>query len=268
MRGTYRADVSDRDPGLFGPESVTWRVHGHLSAIVGGLRALLLQTLHPLAMAGIAQHSDYKRDPIGRFQRTATFVAETTYGTTDEAHAAIDRVRSVHRRVQGVAPDGRPYRANDPELLSWVHNTLVDSVLAAYRRFGPGLPDDDADRYVGEMTVLGRILGANGLPVSAGDLRRWVEHHPDRRATRAARDAARFLVLPALPIVLLPPYGVVAAAAVSLLPVRDRIALRLPSFPPADALVVVPATRLFLAGAGLVLGTSPALRAAEARLSA
>ena len=106
------------DPGLFGPDSVTWRVHGDSSMFVGGLRALLLQLLHPLAMAGVAEHSDYRRHPDRRLARTAVFVATTTYGTTEEAEAAFAMVRRVHETVVGTAPDGRPYAANDPHLVA------------------------------------------------------------------------------------------------------------------------------------------------------
>jgi len=151
------------DAGLFGPDSVTWRVHAHPSALVGGLRALLVQTMHPLAMAGVAQHSRYRDDPLGRFRRTAEFVNATTYGTTAEAEAAIALVRRIHTRVNGVAPDGRAYRADDPALLSWVHNVEVDSIAAAYHRFGPGFAPGDADRYVAEMTTLAVLMGADDV---------------------------------------------------------------------------------------------------------
>ena len=104
---------------------------------VGGMRALLLQSLHPLAMAGVAEHSDYRHDPWGRLQRTADFLAATTFGPESEAERAVARVRAVHEHVQGVAADGRPYRANDPHLLRWVHLAELESFLVAYRRYGP-----------------------------------------------------------------------------------------------------------------------------------
>jgi uncharacterized protein (DUF2236 family) len=255
------------DPGLFGPDSVTWRVHAHPCALIGGLRALLVQTCHPLAMAGIAQHSTYQQDPLGRFRRTAQFVNATTYGTTAEAGDAIALVRRIHPHIRGTAPDGRPYRADDPALLSWVHNVETESILCAYDRFGPGLSAPDADRYVAEMTRVGAAVGANDLPITAQALRVWVEEHPERRVTRDARRAARFLLFPRLPPLLLAPYGLLAVAAVTLLPVRDRIALRLPSFPPAEPVLVVPATRAFISALGLVLGPSPAHQAARARVA-
>jgi uncharacterized protein (DUF2236 family) len=266
----FPVDTEDMtgDAGLFGPDSVTWRVHAHPCALVGGLRALLIQTCHPLAMAGVAQHSKYRQDPLGRFRRTAQFVNSTTYGTTPEAEAAIVLVRRIHAKINGVAPDGRAYRADDPALLSWVHNVEVDSILLAYRRFGPGISNDDADTYVREMARVGGAVGAGDMPDTAHALRMWVDHHPERQITRDARRAARFLVLPPIPKLMLVPYGIIASAAISLISVRERVALRLPSFPPAEPLVIVPATRTFLAALGLVLGPSPAHRDALERIGA
>jgi uncharacterized protein (DUF2236 family) len=136
------------DPGLFGPDSVAWRVHADRSMLVGGVRALFLQVLHPLAMAGVAQRSAYREDPLGRLSRTGRFIAATTYGSTAEAEASIAVVRTVHEHVRGTTSDGRPYAATDPALLAWVHNVEVESFLEAYRRYGPGLDDADADHYV------------------------------------------------------------------------------------------------------------------------
>ena len=124
------------DDGWFGPGSATWTVHGDLSMLVGGVRALLLQTLHPGAMAGVADHSSYREDPLGRLHRTGAFVGATTFGTTAEAEAAVEMVKAVHRRVVGTTPEGVPYTAADPRLLLWVHATEVDSFLRAHRRYG------------------------------------------------------------------------------------------------------------------------------------
>ena len=135
-RGTELRFATEADPGWFGPESMTWRVHADRSMLVGGLRALYLQVLHPLAMAGVAEHSDYREDPLGRLARTGRFVAATTYGTRAEAERAVAMVRAIHDRVRGVASDGRSYDANDPVLLAWVHNVEVESFLLAYRRYG------------------------------------------------------------------------------------------------------------------------------------
>ncbi len=256
------------DPGLFGPDSVTWRVHAHPSALVGGLRALLLQTFHPLAMAGIAEHSNYRDDPLGRFRRTAEFVAATTYGTTEEANRAIAIVRRVHVHVRGVAPDGRPYRADDPALLSWVHNVEVESILIAYQRFGPGLSRSESDQYVREMVRVGSAVGADQLPDTARELRQWVASVPERKVTPAARRTVRFLLFPPLPRVLLGPYAVLAASALSLLSVHERLTLHLPSIPPAEPLVLVPAAKVFLGALDIVLGPSPPREAALDRVGA
>ena len=211
---------------------------------VGGLRALLLQSLHPLAMAGVAQHSDYRRDPWSRLQRTAEFLATTTYGPAPVAERAIATVRAVHTRVHGVAPDGRSYSANDPHLLRWVHVCEVDSFLAAYRRYGAAsLDNDQADEYVRDAAVVARALGVNDPPRNVRDLRaELVDFRPELHGTRQAREAARFLLLePPLPLAARAPYTVLAAAAVSLLPMWTRWPLRLPLLPLSEAVLVRPA---------------------------
>ena len=150
-------------------------------------------------MAGVAQHSTYRNDPLGRFERTAQFVNATTYGTTAEAEAAIAMVRRIHSKISGVAPDGRPYRADDPALLSWVHNVEVDSIMTAYRRFGPRVRAGEDDQYVAEMTRVGAAVGADDLPTTAQDLHLWVSRHPERNITAEARRAGALLALPTDP---------------------------------------------------------------------
>lgn len=233
------------DPGLFGPDSVTWRVHADASMFIGGLRALLLQTMHPLAMAGVAEHSDYRHDPIGRLWRTSIYVGTTTFGTRDEALAAVAMVRRVHQRVVGVAPDGRPYAANDPHLLTWVHHAEVDSFLRAYRRYGAEpLSDADADRYVAEMAVLCELFDAEPAARSVAELRAYFHAvAPELGATAQARDAVRWLMVPPLPWAGRLAYAVVAPAAIGLLPSRVRHDLWLPLAPGVDPLVVRPAAR-------------------------
>ena len=240
--------AGDDDPGLFGPDSVTWRVHADSAMFVGGLRALLLQVMHPLAMAGVADHSAYRTDPMGRLWRTSLYVGTTTFGSTDDARAAIAMVKRVHERVVGVAADGRPYAANDPHLLLWVHHTLVDSFLRAYRRYGSTpLTDADADRYVDEMAVLAHEFGADPAARSVAELRSWFgAERPELRAERPARDAVRFLMFPPLPVISRPAYAVIASAAVGLLPRSVRRQLWLPTVPAADPLVVRPATRTLM----------------------
>jgi len=215
-------------PRWFAPDSPVGRVHADASMFVGGLRALLLQSLHPLAMAGVAGHSGYRGDPWGRLERTATFIATTTFGTVDDAQAAIDRVRSVHERVRGKAPDGRPYRAGDPHLLTWVHAAEADSFLTAHQRFGERpLTDAEADEYVAQAAHVARALGAVVVPETVAGLRETIEaYRPELEASPAALDAARFLLRePPLPRLARPPYGLLVAGAVSTLPAWARDAL-------------------------------------------
>nr|WP_283251027.1 oxygenase MpaB family protein [Rhabdothermincola salaria] len=244
------------DPGIFGPDSVTWRIHADASMFIGGLRALLLQTLHPLAMAGVAEHSDYRHDPIGRLWRTSVYVGTTTYGTTAEAEAAVAMVKRVHARVRGTAPDGRPYAANDPHLLTWVHHAEVDSFLAAYRRYGAEpLSDADADRYVDEMAVLCELFDAEPAARSVAELEAYFHAvGPELGATAAAREATWWLMVPPLPWPARAAYTVVAPAAVGLLPLWARRALWLPTAPGVDPLVVRPAARALTASLRWVMG--------------
>lgn len=234
----------EEDPGLFGPDSVTWRVHQDSSMLVGGLRALYLQTMHPLAMAGVAQHSNYREDPMGRLARTGAYVGITTYGTAAQARAAVEQVRRVHEQVTGVASDGRPYAANDPHLLTWVHHTLVDSFLRAYQRYGGRtLTPEQADRYVDEMAVLCDLWRAEPAARSVDELRDWFRDvRPELRATAEARDAARWLTLAPVPLPARGAFAVIAPAAVGLLPGFVRRELRLPMPPAFEPLVVRPAT--------------------------
>jgi len=219
-------------------------VHGDTCMFVGGLRALLLQSLHPLAMAGVAQHSDYKSDPWGRLQRTADFLAATTYGPADQARATIDMIKRVHTTVVGTASDGRSYSANDPHLLKWVHIAEVDSFVAAHRVFGgTKLTDADYDGYVDDMARIAEALGVPDAPRSMHEVREALAaYRPELRSSEEARDAARYLLLtPPLPVVVRPPYGLLAAAAVSLMPAWTRLPLRLPWLPLSERALVRPA---------------------------
>ena len=219
-------------------------IHGDTSMFVGGLRALLFQSLHPLAMAGVAQHSDYKADPWGRLQRTADFLAATTFGPADQAQRTIDMIKRVHTRVVGTTSDGRTYSANDPHVLEWVHIAEVDSFIAAHKAFGEvKLTDDDYDEYVADMAVIATALGVVNAPRSQSELRsRLRVYRPELRSSAEARDAARYLLLtPPLPIVVRPAYGLLAAAAVSLMPTWTRVPLRLPWLPVSERALVRPA---------------------------
>jgi uncharacterized protein (DUF2236 family) len=235
-----------RAPGArwFADDAPIRRVHGDSSMFIGGLSALLLQSLHPLAMAAVAGHSGYRGDPWGRLQRTSYFVAVTTFGRASDAQQAIERVRAIHRRVTGTAPDGRPYAAADPHLLTWVHIAEADCFLRAHSRFGAHpLNQHERNAYVADMARIGAAIGVPQPPLTEAELTaRFEVYRPELAATAQARAAARFLLLdPPLPIVARPPYGVLAAAAVSLLPGWARRHLWLPRLPVTEAAVVRPA---------------------------
>ena len=166
--GQMRLERPAGDPGLFGPGSVVWAVHGDFSAMmIGGVAALCTQMLHPGALAGVWDHSDWEKNPAGRLKRTAQFVAGTTYGPTALALAQIARVRAIHERVAGTLPDGTPYAATDPKLLTWVHTVEADCFLRAFVAYRePAMAGARQDRYLAEMARLARLLGAEGVPES------------------------------------------------------------------------------------------------------
>jgi len=233
------------DPGLFGPDSVTWRIHADGSMLIAGIRALLLQMMHPLAMAGVAEHSDYRRHPLDRLANTTKFVASTTWGTTEQADAALAMVERVHQRVVGTAPDGRAYSANDPHLLSWVHHSEVDSFLRTYQRYGASpLTAADADRYVDEMSIINDRLGGEYAARSVAELDQWMEQiRPELRADQQALDAARWLLRAPLPLVARPAFAIIMPAAIGVLPDWVRSELKLPNVPVLDPYIVRPAAR-------------------------
>ncbi len=207
------------DPGLLGPDSVSWRVIGDASAFVGGIRALLVQTAHPEVVAGVEQHSRYRSDPLGRLSRTSVYVTETTYGAMPEVEAAVAAVRSAHRPVHGRSERHRPYSASNAELAAWVHNVLTDSFLVAYQCFGPcPLTAAEADQFVAEQSRIGALLDASPLPCTADDLARWIVEHPALASTRHQLDAVRFLRRPPLPLSVGVGYRLLFRAAVVTIP--------------------------------------------------
>jgi len=218
-------------PRWFGPDAAVRVVHGDASMFVGGLRSLLLQSLHPAAMAGVASHSDFREDPWGRLAGTSTFLATTVFGTADDAQAAVDAIRTIHGRVRGVTPEGITYAADDPDLLRWVHVAEIDSFLVAHTRYGAHpLSPARADEYAAQTARIGRALGAVDVPETAAGLTAAIEgYRPVLRATPAALDAAQFLLHePPMPWTLRPGYDALAAAAVESLPVWAADALGLP----------------------------------------
>ena len=230
-------------PRWFAPERPIHRVHSDSSMFIGGMRALLLQSLHPLAMAGVAQHSDYKNDPWGRLQRTADFLAATSFGPADVAQMAVDRVKSVHQRVVGTTTDGQAYSANDPHLLRWVHVAEVDSFLKAHQEYGENpLTDSECDGYVADMAVIASKLGVPAPPTSVRGLRdQLAMFRHEVRGTPESNDVVRYLLLqPPLPAVSRVPYSLISAAATALLPTWARAELRLPYLPVTERVVVKP----------------------------
>ena len=238
-------------PRWFAEDRPIRLVHADASMFVGGLRALLFQSLHPLAMAGVAEHSDYRGDPWGRLQRTSTFLAITTFGPAADAQRAVDKVRGIHRRVNGLGPNGTPYAASDPHLLEWVHIAEVDSFLLAYQRYGAApLDQEGRDGYIADAARVAEALGVIDPPRTEQQLRQRIsDYRPELRSTAAARDAARFLLLtPPLPLVARAPYGVLAATSVSMLPGWARAPLRLPYVPPVEATVIKMAGNVVVGG--------------------
>jgi uncharacterized protein (DUF2236 family) len=232
--------------GFFGPDSVTWRVHSDPSFSVGGLRALLLQALHPVAMDGVARFSGaFKDEPWPRLARTAAYVDTLTFGTRTEAARAAARVRGIHRRLGGGKEEttGREYRVDDPDLLLWVHCCEVDSLLDAGRRAGVPLTVAEADRYVAEQVTAAVLIGIPGddVPGTVAELAGYFERiRPQLALTPAARDASRLIVLPPMPTWVRyltpaqPAWGGLAALAVALLPQWARRLYSLPGLALTD----------------------------------
>lgn len=191
------APVALSDNALFPRGSVIWRVHGDVTAMmVGGIAALLVQMLHPLALAGVLGHSDFRRDMLGRLRRTARFIAVTTYGERTAAEAAIARVRSIHTQVRGTVADGRPYAADDPHLLAWVHVAEVLCFLAAYVRYvEPDMSAADADCYVAEFAEIARRLGADPVPETLAEARALLDRfRPELEVNESTRQVSRIIL--------------------------------------------------------------------------
>jgi uncharacterized protein (DUF2236 family) len=232
--------------GFFGPDSATWRIHSDPTFSVGGLRALLLQALHPVAMDGVARFSGgFRKEPWPRLIRTATYVDTLTFGTRTEAQEAVDTVRGIHRRLGGTeATTGRTYRVDDPDLLLWVHCCEVDSLLSVARRGGLPLTDDEADRYVAEQVTSAELIGVptDDVPDSVDALAAYFDRiRPSLAVTAAARDAYRLIVLPPMPTWVRyltpaqPAWGGLASLAVALLPQWARRMYSLPGLGLTDA---------------------------------
>ena len=228
-------------PRWFDPDSPIGRVHGDASMFIGGIRALLLQTLHPAAMTAVSEHSGFRGDMWGRLARTSRFLAVTTFGTAADAQRAVDAVRAIHSRVTGTLEDGTPYAASDPHLLAWVHVAEVDSFLRAHQRYGRE-PLDRAgrDEYVAQTAEVARRLGVLDPPTTEAELAAALaSYRPELRGTPQAREAISYLLFrPPLPLAARAPYAVLVAAAVAMMPRWTRRPLRLPWLPVTERTVV------------------------------
>jgi uncharacterized protein (DUF2236 family) len=232
--------------GFFGPGSVTWRIHGDPAYHVGGLRALMLQALHPVAMDGVARNSTGFRDEWWmRMTRTGQFMATVAFGTRTEARRTAARVRGLHRQLGGVEQTtGRAYRVDDPDLLLWVHNGAVDSLLTTARRAGVPVSDADADRYVAEQVAAAQLVGVplSMVPTSVAQLDAYFEEiRPSLAVTPAAIQGVRDLFLPPMRgwVQVLTParpaWGTLASLGMATLPPWARRMYSLPGLSMTDA---------------------------------
>ncbi|MFW6204098.1 MAG: oxygenase MpaB family protein [Actinomycetota bacterium] len=242
--------MGDVDLGLFGPDSVSWRVHAEPILWVAGLRALYLQALHPRALEGVIQNSNYRDDPWGRLMRTGEYVGTVIYGTTEDAERAGRRLRRLHGRLRARDPNtGEEFRIDEPDLLRWVHVTEVDSFVTTARRSGVRLTDADVDRYLVEQLRAAELVGLDPdtVPSSATEVEDYYRRmRPELALTAPAVDVARFLAVPPMPKGLgwtpvRPAWVGVAAAGFSLLPRWARRLYRMPGLPTTDVAATVTA---------------------------
>jgi uncharacterized protein (DUF2236 family) len=270
------------DVGLFGPDTVTWRVNREGVLMVGGGAALILQVAHPLVAAGVAEHSNYREDPWGRLYRTLDLTTKIVFGDTRTAEEAAERIRSVHKRVHGVTDEdggryakGTPYDANDPELLMWVHATLVHTALDVYQRYVAALTIAEQQRYYEEQKILAEMVGVprEHMPPGLADFNQYFNEmiESDRIAmTGALRDVVDATLRPDLLFIARPLVEALNLATVGLLPSRLREELGLPWTPTRERLLE--ASRLALSRVIPVLPSLlrefPPARSAERRARA
>ncbi|WP_433885352.1 oxygenase MpaB family protein [Pseudomonas vranovensis] len=210
------------DPGLFGPDSLSWRVHGDFpSMLIGGISALLLQLLHPLALAGVWDHSNFRQDLLGRLRRTSQFISGTTFGSSRDANWLIEKVRTIHLQVVGSAADGRPYAASDPDLLTWVHVAEVSSFLAAHMRYrNPQMPVTEQDAYYAEIALIAERLGARNVPRSRQQIADYLQTmRPQLLCDARSHEVVQVLLDAPAPSRLAQPVGaLMLRAGIDLLP--------------------------------------------------
>jgi hypothetical protein len=184
------------DPGLFGPESIAWKVHADfVSMMIGGISSLVLQAMHPRALAGVWDHSSFREDLTGRLGRTAFFIAATTYGSKEMAMRSIHKVNAIHQHITGLDEFGRPYSATEPELLAWVHITETYSFLNGYQKYcQPKLNLAQQDQYFKEMKMLGEMMGAQNLPSTLSETQSAIESYlPDLHYGARAQSIVKLL---------------------------------------------------------------------------
>jgi len=248
-------------PRSFAPDSAIARVHGDASMFVGGMRAVILQTLHPAAMRAVSEHSGYRGDMWGRLARTSHFLAVTTFGTASDAQDAVDLVRRIHDSVTGTMPDGTAYAASDPHLLAWVHVAEVDSFLRSFQLYGKGSLDQAGrDAYVTQAGEVAARLGVVDPPRTEAELQAALtSYRPELRGTPEAREAV-FDVLwrPPLPVAARPAYAMLRTAAIGLMPEWSREPLGLPSRPLLDRTVARGLGHVSTAGVRWALSTGNA----------
>jgi uncharacterized protein (DUF2236 family) len=184
------------DLGLFGPDSMAWKVHADfMSMMIGGISSLVLQAMHPRALAGVWDHSTFREDLTGRLGRTAFFIAATTYGSTEMAMRSVNKVNAIHQHITGVDEFGRPYSATEPELLAWVHVTETFSFLNGYQKYcNPKLTSAQQDQYFKEMKMLGEMMGAKNLPASFAETQQAIQSYlPELHYGARAQSIVRLL---------------------------------------------------------------------------
>ena len=230
--GQLDLETPPGDPGLFGPASISWQVHGDFtSMLIGGISALMLQALHPLALAGVWDHSNFRQDMLGRLRRTGQFISGTTFGSTRDANWLIDKVRTIHLQVTGTGLDGRPYAASDPELLTWVHVAEVSNFLAAHIRYrNPHLSAADQDQYYDEIALVAERLGATNVPRSRQQIADYLERvRPQLLCDERSHEVMRLLLNAPAPSLLAKPFGaLMMQAGIDLLPdwASDQLGLQ------------------------------------------
>lgn len=257
------------DQGFFGPGSAAWTVHGSLPTLVGGVRSLLMQALHPGALAGVDEHSRYEEDPLGRLAGTTQWLTVVTFGDTTMAERECARVRGMHRKVSGEYTNSRgekiDYSANDPDLLRWVHVAFTDSFLSTHLVWGGPIPGGP-DQYVREWAKAGELVGVENPPRSYAELKQQLrDFGPDMMGGERAERTAKFVRNAPLPLPAKAPYSVLYAGAAATMTDGQRALINVPKIPLS---VIKPAVAAMLGSLGWVLGpTSPSMRAANDRVN-